>query len=259
MTPSSSALDHRPDIERALSLAVDALCETQDAGGSWKGDYGGPMFLLPVYVGGMYCLGQPLPKDDADGIVRYLRHHQRPDGGWGLDVESHSHVFTSVLIYVALRLLGVPAEDAALARARGWFLPRGGPLGSGSWGKFTLATLGLYEYAGLHPLSPELWLVPRSAPFHPSRMWCHSRMVYLPMSYLYGVRYRAAETPLLRQLREEIYDEPYPRIDWRAARDQVAEGDPPRDIPLGVRHATTFRSACIPSCPTPQYSRHSTW
>lgn len=209
----------------AVERGLEVLAATQDAGGSWKGDYGGPLFLIPVYVTGLELLGRPPDAATRDGFVTYLRRHQRADGGWGLDVESHSHVFTSVLVYVTLRLLGVPAEDPQLQRARAWFLPHGGPLSSGSWGKFILAMLGLYEYGGLAPVPPELWLLPESLPLHPSKLWCHCRMVYLPMSYLYARRVRARETPLLAAIRREIYAQPYETVDWPAARERVAETD----------------------------------
>jgi len=111
----------------AIERGLDVLAATQDPGGSWKGDYGGPLFLVPVYVAGLELLGRPPDAETRDGFIRYLRGHQNADGGWGLDVESHSHVFTSVLVYVTLRLLGIPAEDSQLQRARSWFLPRGGP------------------------------------------------------------------------------------------------------------------------------------
>lgn len=41
---------------------------------------------------------------------------------------------------------------------------------------------------GINSIPTELWLLPRWFPFHPWRMWCHARMVYLPMSYLYSTR-----------------------------------------------------------------------
>jgi len=119
--PRSSALPSA--IERGLEV----LAATQDEGGSWKGDYGGPLFLVPVYVAGLELLGRPADPATREGFIEFLRGHQNPDGGWGLDVESHSHVFTSVLVYVTLRLLGIPADDAQLQRARAWFLPHGGP------------------------------------------------------------------------------------------------------------------------------------
>jgi len=212
-------------VPSAIERGLDVLAATQDPGGSWKGDYGGPLFLVPVYVAGLELLDRPPDAATRDGFITYLRGHQNPDGGWGLDVESHSHVFTSVLVYVTLRLLGIPAEDPQLQRARAWFLPHGGPLASGSWGKFILAMLGLYSYEGLVPVPPELWLLPESLPLHPSKLWCHCRMVYLPMSWLYGRRIQAKETPLLAAIRREIYAQPYETVDWAAAKERVADTD----------------------------------
>ena len=82
---------------------------------------------------------------------------------------------TSVLVYVTLRLLGVPAEDPQLQRAP-WFLPHGAAV-ERLVGEFILAMLGLYEYQGLVPLPPELWLLPESLPLHPRSSgvtagWC---------------------------------------------------------------------------------------
>lgn len=53
-----------------------------------------------------------------------------------------------------------------------------------------------------------MWLLPSWTPFHPGRLWCHCRMVYLPMCYLYGHKfvYAHAESDLLiAALREELY------------------------------------------------------
>jgi len=45
-------------------------------------------------------------------------------------------------------------------------------------------------------------VLPEWLPFHPHRWWIHCRMVYLPMSYLYGSRFKAKETDLIISLRE---------------------------------------------------------
>ncbi|HZX43225.1 MAG TPA: prenyltransferase/squalene oxidase repeat-containing protein, partial [Myxococcaceae bacterium] len=87
-------------VPSAIDRGLGVLAATQDAGGSWKGDYGGPLFLVPVYVAGLELLGRPPDAATREGFITYLRGHQNADGGWGLDVESHSHVFTSVLVYV---------------------------------------------------------------------------------------------------------------------------------------------------------------
>src|SRR6266404_1257564 len=48
-------------------------------------------------------------------------------------------------------------------------------------------------------------LLPDWLPFHPSRWWIHTRTVYVPMGYLYGVRFKATKDPLILALREVGY------------------------------------------------------
>jgi cycloartenol synthase len=55
------------------------------------------------------------------------------------------------------------------------------------------------------------------------RLWCHSRMVYLPMSYIYGKKFVGEITPLVLELRKELYSIPYERIDWNKARNDCAK------------------------------------
>ena len=133
----------------------------------------------------------------------------------------------------------MPANDTAATSARGFIRQHGGALYTGSWAKFWLAVLGVYSWEGLNPIPVEMWLLPRCSPFHPWRMWCHSRMVYLPMGYIYCSRfiYPHADTdPLTLALREELYPHlrtaaaparsaNYASIDWNGHRHAVAEID----------------------------------
>ena len=50
-----------------------------------------------------------------------------------------------------------------------------------------------------------------------------SLQVYLPMSYLYGIRARCQETELIRDLRHELYPMPYDTISWDASRNCCAK------------------------------------
>jgi squalene/oxidosqualene cyclase-like protein len=213
------------ELERAIDRAIAHLVKHQNAEGAWPGDYGGPLFLLPLYLGTAYATGVAIEPEVRADMVRYLRHVQNADGGFGLHVESHSYLFTSTIIYAALRLCDVPASDPALSRARAFIRERGGPLAAASWGKFFLTLLNLHDYRGLNPVPPELWILPESLPIHPSRLWCHTRMVYLPMSYLYGHRVQMPVDARIAEIRTELYDVPYDRIDWEAARTRVAESD----------------------------------
>ena len=209
----------------ALDRSLDHLRQTQHADGSWHGDYGGPLFLLPLYVATCHIAGLPIDLASQREMLRYLQAHQNDDGGFGLHVEANSAVFPTALNYVAARLLGDEANAGWLVRARSWLERHGGPTRSASWGRYFLAALNLYDYRGLVPVLPELWLLPTRLPFHPSRLWCHCRMVYLPLSYLYGRRSAATLSPILKQLRSELYPEGYERIAWDRARTELAASD----------------------------------
>ena len=212
-------------LDLAIERGLSHLASTQAETGAWLGDYGGPMFPLPMYIGTCYATGVTIPPDVLADMVRYFRNVQNADGGFGLHIESHSYQFTSVISYAALRVAGLPADDAMIVGLRRFIQQNGGPLSSAMWGKFFLTMLNLYDYEGLNPVQPELWLLPEALPFHPSRLWVHARMVSLPMSYLYGHRVQMPLNDTLAEIRSELYDQPYDRIDWRAARDRVAKSD----------------------------------
>ncbi|PNH04997.1 Cycloartenol synthase [Tetrabaena socialis] len=134
--------------------------------------------------------------------------------------------------------------------------PRGGATHITSWGKFWLAVLGVYSWDGMNPLTPEMWLLPYSkwsgiGMLHPGRFWCHCRMVYLPMSYVYGKRGTCKETPLTAAIRQELYPQAYSSIDWNAARSQCAKEDLyyphplVQDPPFGAAATTETCAAAV--------------
>src|ERR1700722_11248821 len=90
--------------ETAKELALAHLANIQATDGAWKGDYGGPLFLLTMYVGTAFVADFAIDETTRAGMVRYLRTFQNADGGFGLHTEGASMVFTSTICYVALRL-----------------------------------------------------------------------------------------------------------------------------------------------------------
>lgn len=241
-----NAGDLREDVHVATGRALSNLSRLQDSEGGWRGDYGGPMFLLPMYVALCHAAAKRPP--GSEGMIAYLFSAQNEDGSLGLHAEDTAgSMFTTSLGYVALRILGVEPDDPRLARMRGFIHAQGTPLAAASWGKFTLALLGLYDFRGIHPVLPELWLLPRSLPLHPGRLWCHCRQVYLPMAWLYGAKASIAPDELVCALREELYAGLWDTIDWPSQRDTLAPREayrPPtrllrfaRRIMLGVERA----------------------
>ncbi|XP_019438760.1 PREDICTED: probable oxidosqualene cyclase [Lupinus angustifolius] len=215
-------------VGRTLKRALRSLSTLQSEDGFWPGDYGGPLFLLPALVIGLYVTGALntiLNIEHRREMKRYLFTHQNIDGGWGLHIEGCSTMFCTSLSYVSLRLLGEELDDGAMQNARKWILDRGGVTSIPSWGKLWLSVIGLYEWRGINPIPPEIWLVPYFVPMHPGRMWCHTRLVYLPMSYLYGTKFVAPINSIVLSLRTELYTLPYHLLDWDHARNLCAKED----------------------------------
>ncbi len=208
-----------------LRRGFSYLQSIQSANGGWHGDYDGPLFLLPGYIFVHHVTGRPLGETERSEFITTLRRAQNDDGSFGLHLEGKGYLFTTVLNYVALRLMGVPTTDPHAQRALAFIGARGGAAAVPSWGKYWLAVLNLYSWEGCHPVPPELWLLPRAAPLHPSRFWCHCRVVVLAVSYLYGRRFQAPLDPVLTALRQELFAEPFEAIDWRAMRDYVCADD----------------------------------
>jgi len=122
---------------------------------------------------------------------------------------------------VSLRLLGVGPDDKQIIDGRAFIKKHGGAVTCPSWAKFWLSLLGVHEWSGVNSIPAEMWLLPNWFPFHPGKLWCHCRMVYLPMCYLYCKRFEnpGKETdPLLESLRSELYITVYAAIQWDAYR-----------------------------------------
>ncbi|KAJ7035653.1 terpenoid cyclases/protein prenyltransferase alpha-alpha toroid [Mycena alexandri] len=230
----------------------------QSHDGHWPGEYGGPMFLLPGLVIGSYVSGMDFKPEETQEMIRYLMNRANPeDGGWGIHVEGHSTVFGTGLNYTALRLLGMAADHPVCTKARGTLHKLGGATAIPAWGKFWLSLLNVYDWEGNNPVPPELWLLPDWLPFHPHRWWIHTRTVYVPMSYLYGVRFTMPENDLILALREELYPENYYSINWPAQRNNVCKAD------LYAPHTAIFDMINVvlgmyESCPLPPLRRAAT-
>ncbi|XP_062110952.1 beta-amyrin synthase [Humulus lupulus] len=215
----------------ALKRSVQFLSALQASDGHWPAENAGPLFFLPPLVMCLYITGHLntiFPAEYRKEILRYMYYHQNKDGGWGFHIEGHSTMFCTALNYICMRLLGEGpngGQDNACERARQWILDHGGVTYIPSWGKIWLSILGLFDWAGSNPMPPEFWILPSFLPMYPAKMWCYCRLVYMPMSYLYGKRFVGPITPLILQLREELHTQTYDEINWKKVRHFCAKED----------------------------------
>ena len=77
-------------------------------------------------------------------IIHACMKLKNEDGGWGLHIESSSYMFTTVLSYICIRILG--GEDDVCVKARKWIIDRGGVTYIPSWGKTWLSVCFLYQF-----------------------------------------------------------------------------------------------------------------
>ncbi len=207
--------------------AVRRLLQLQKSAGDWEGEMVWCTMILAQAVIVRTVLGLPYSEADKAEIIKHFTVTQTTDGAWGMHPESEGYVFFTSLAYIALRLLGLKPDEPMLVKARAWLNTQpDGVKSIPSWGKFWLAMIGLYEYEGLNSLPPEIFLLPESLPFHPRRYYCHTRLIYLGIAFLYGKRFVATlPGSLCADLRRELYPEPYDSIDFSQFRHVIAKTD----------------------------------
>lgn len=219
--PKYSAIDSAKRGADFFSLLQD------ENSGIFPCQYKGPMFMMIGYVTSCLYTGTEIPTPFKTEMIRYIVNNSHPvDGGWGLHSSDKLTCFGTSMNYVCLRLLGLEADHPVCVKARKTLHRLGGALGNPHWGKAWLSILNIYEWEGVNPAPPELWLMPYdSFPIHPGRWWVHTRAIYLPLSYISTNKLKCELTPLLSELRTEIYVQDYSSINFANHRNTVCGVD----------------------------------
>jgi squalene-hopene/tetraprenyl-beta-curcumene cyclase len=145
-----------------LRRATDALFRKQHADGYWWAELQSNVSITAevLLLHHVWDKFDRVPRAQAEA---YFRGEQRAHGGWELAYDDGGELSVSTEAYLALRMLGVSADDPALMRARSFILARGGISKTRIFTKMHLALIGAYDWAGLPSLPPLLMMLPGAA------------------------------------------------------------------------------------------------
>ena len=177
LTPPTAASDVRETLRRA----VDQLISLQDPNGWWKGELETNVsidaedLLLREFLG---------VRTEAQTVAtaRWIRSRQRDDGTWANYHGGPADLSTTIEAYVALRLAGDAPEDDHLCRAANFIRTSGGIENSRVFTRIWLALFGLWPWAQIPVLPPELMFLPRFAPLNIYDFACWARQTVVALT-----------------------------------------------------------------------------
>jgi squalene-hopene/tetraprenyl-beta-curcumene cyclase len=165
----------------ALERACGHLFATQDPRGFWKGELETNVtmdaedLLLREFLG-------IRTEDETKHAAVWIRSNQRSDGSWGTFKGGPAELSTTVEAYVALRLAGDPAEASHMQRAAELIRSMGGLEGTRVFTRFWMALFGLWSWADLPALPPEVILLPPWFPLNVYDFSCWARQTIVPLT-----------------------------------------------------------------------------
>ena len=163
--PSSPTPVADARLARALRQATDWLIEQQDESGYWWGELESNPSITAEYLLLTHHLGIG-DRSEWDGIARYLRAQQRPEGFWAQYLDGPGDVSTSVEAYFALKLAGDDPDAPHMSRAREWILEQGGIVEARVFTKIWLALFGEFDWDRLPAMPPWINLLPSWLPIN---------------------------------------------------------------------------------------------
>jgi squalene-hopene/tetraprenyl-beta-curcumene cyclase len=153
--------------------------------GHWYGELQSNVTITAEYVFLYQCLGIELSKD-AQALQQHFLSEQQPDGSWSLAPNLPGNISGTVEAYLALRLLGLPKEHEALARARKFIISVGGVAKVRIFTRFYLAMFGLFPWDAVPQIPPELILLPSSMSINIYSVASWARSTIIPLSLIRG-------------------------------------------------------------------------
>ena len=199
-------------VDEAVRKSQAWFFSRQDPKGFWVAELEADSTLTSEYVMLRRFLGVEEREREAKA-VRYLRSAQLADGGWPIYAGGPSEISASVKAYFALKLVGIPADEPFMRRAKDGILAKGGVASANVFTKITLALFGQYDWRGVPSMPPEIVFFPRRFYFSVYAMSYWSRAVLIPLLIVFAQKPLCAVEPT-RGI-PELFVVPPDRVNYR--------------------------------------------
>ncbi|MEH2207483.1 MAG: squalene--hopene cyclase [Nostoc sp.] len=198
-------------VADAIAASQEYLLSIQNPAGYWWAELESNVTITAevVLLHKIWGTDQTRP---LHKVAAYLRQQQRQHGGWELYYGDGGELSTSVEAYMALRLLGVPATDPAMIRARKFILQRGGISKTRIFTKLHLALIGCYNWRGIPSLPPWIMLLPKAFPVNIYEMSSWARSSTVPLLIVCDRKPVFITNPTINL--DELYAEGVDRVQW---------------------------------------------
>lgn len=131
---------------------------------------------------------RPPVREKIRRLAVYMLTCQNEDGGWPIFRNGPSEISATFKAYWSLKLAGYSPDDPPLVRARECLNRLGGIHKVNSYCKFYLALFGLYDWAGVPSIPPEIMFFPTWFYFNIYEMSSWTRGIVIPLSIVWAKR-----------------------------------------------------------------------
>lgn len=173
------------DLEIAIARSQNYLLSLQNSTGYWWAHLESNVSITAEVV----LLHKIWGTDQTRSLYKvetYLRSQQRSHDGWELFYDDGGELSTSVEAYMALKLLGVSADDPALVRAKAFIRAQGGISKTRIFTKFHLALIGCYSWQGVPSIPAWIVLLPNEFPLNIYEMSSWARGSTVPLLIVFN-------------------------------------------------------------------------
>lgn len=167
-------------LQDAIAASQNYLLSLQNAQGYWWAELESNVTITAeaILLHKIWGTDATRPLHKAE---KYLRSQQREHGGWELFYGDGGDLSTSVEAYMALRLLGVLADDPDLVKGQKFIVQKGGISKSRIFTKFHLALIGCYDWRGIPSIPPWIMFLGEPFPFSIYEMSSWARGSTVPL------------------------------------------------------------------------------